>query len=74
MISLQARVGFIINILCVGTVTIAINTYGIPYFNLNDIPDWAIVKTSDTMDGSIYNLTTDFPYVTSEHIALNSTV
>lgn len=35
------KVGFVLNIACVVVLTVAVNTYGIPFFKLDEFPDWA---------------------------------
>ena len=35
------KVGFLMNIVCVIVNMVAINTYGLAMFNLNEFPDWA---------------------------------
>jgi len=40
------KAGFVMNILCVITLTIAINSYAVPLFDLSTFPDWA-AKTLD---------------------------
>ena len=35
------RVGFLMNIVCVIVNMVAINTYGVAMFDLNNFPDWA---------------------------------
>ena len=35
------KVGFLLNIVCVIVNMVAINTYGVAMFNLNEFPDWA---------------------------------
>lgn len=44
----KVKVGFILNIICVVVVTVAVNTWGIPYYKLDEFPDWAekFLKTS----------------------------
>ena len=41
--SFQAKTGFILNFVGVGTINIAINTWGVAMFNLNTFPSWANV-------------------------------
>ena len=36
------KAGFVMNLICVVTTNIAVNTYGSALFGLGDIPDWAI--------------------------------
>ncbi|XP_062621081.1 solute carrier family 13 member 2-like [Saccostrea cucullata] len=71
----MVKIGFILNLLCVGVVTIAINTYGITFFQLDEFPEWAdkFLKTSTEMnslkdnttivytDGVIYNFSLPLP-------------
>jgi sodium-dependent dicarboxylate transporter 2/3/5 len=38
------KAGMVMNIVCVFTIAIAINTYAIPLFGLNHFPDWARYK------------------------------
>ena len=35
------KAGFVMNIICVFTLCVSINTYAIPLFNLGTFPDWA---------------------------------
>lgn len=35
------KLGAIANLLCLGAVTLCVNTYGIPLFDLKEFPDWA---------------------------------
>ncbi|KAK3084904.1 hypothetical protein FSP39_021163 [Pinctada imbricata] len=53
----MVKVGFFINILCVLVVTLAINTYGIHYFDLDVFPDWAKRNVSSFVDNPTSNST-----------------
>ncbi|KAK3083723.1 hypothetical protein FSP39_002021 [Pinctada imbricata] len=55
----MAKVGFLINILCVIVVTLAINTYGIPYFGLDSYPEWAKRHSDARLTTVISNYTSD---------------
>ena len=35
------KAGLLMNVVCVLTICLAINTYAVPLFNLNKFPDWA---------------------------------
>ena len=35
------KAGFVMNLICVITLVISINTYAVPLFGLNEFPDWA---------------------------------
>ena len=35
------KAGFVMNIICVFTLCLSINTYAVPLFGLNTFPDWA---------------------------------
>ena len=41
------KAGFVMNIMCIGVLTLAINTWGNALFNLDSFPEWA--------DGKIVN-------------------
>ncbi|XP_034298998.2 solute carrier family 13 member 2 [Magallana gigas] len=51
----MVKVGFILNIICVVVVTVAVNTWGIPYYKLDEFPDWAekFLKTSIEISTSL---------------------
>ena len=38
------KAGFFMNIVCVFTIAISINTYAVPLFGLDEFPDWAAKK------------------------------
>ena len=38
------KAGFVMNLICVVTLVISINTYAVPLFSLNQFPEWAAVK------------------------------
>jgi len=38
------KAGFLMNIVCLITVALSINTYAVPLFDLNSFPDWASAK------------------------------
>lgn len=42
----QVRAGFMLNILGVLTIMLAINTWGVPMFNLHQFPAWAHVNAT----------------------------
>eukprot|EP00092_Neocalanus_flemingeri_P074270 GFUD01091799.1.p1 GENE.GFUD01091799.1~~GFUD01091799.1.p1 ORF type:complete len:198 (-),score=23.79 GFUD01091799.1:255-767(-) len=35
------KAGMVMNLICVSVLILAINTYGVPLFGLNEFPDWA---------------------------------
>ncbi len=37
----MVKVGFLLNVVCIGITAFAINTFGVPMFDLNNFPDWA---------------------------------
>ena len=37
----QVKTGTMLNIICITVVTVAINTFGYAYFNLDRFPEWA---------------------------------
>ena len=46
------KAGFVMNIICVFTLCLSINTYAVPLFGLNEFPDWAAaVHPNATMCG-----------------------
>lgn len=45
-LALQVKAGFMLNILGVLTIMLAINTWGIPMFNLHQFPAWAHVNAT----------------------------
>merc|ERR1719244_1484397 len=38
------KAGFVMNLICVITLSISINSYAVPLFGLNEFPEWAAVK------------------------------
>jgi di/tricarboxylate transporter len=48
------KAGLVMNIICVFTIVLAINSYAIPLFGLNEFPDWASVKLANA---SMCNMT-----------------
>eukprot|EP00092_Neocalanus_flemingeri_P012001 GFUD01012938.1.p1 GENE.GFUD01012938.1~~GFUD01012938.1.p1 ORF type:complete len:728 (-),score=120.32 GFUD01012938.1:128-2311(-) len=38
------KAGFVMNLICVITLSISINSYAVPLFGLNEFPDWAAAK------------------------------
>ncbi|KAG8520154.1 Solute carrier family 13 member 2 [Galemys pyrenaicus] len=57
----QARTGFLLNILGVLVISLAINTWSQPIFNLNTFPSWAQVNTTAHCLGGQLNPTTPSP-------------
>jgi len=42
------KAGLVMNIICVATISLSINTYAIPLFGLDSFPDWASVKLENS--------------------------
>ncbi len=40
------KLGFVLNVICLGIITLAINTYGFLMYDLGEFPDWAEEYTS----------------------------
>ncbi|XP_048776537.1 solute carrier family 13 member 2-like [Ostrea edulis] len=58
----MVKIGFILNLLCVVVLTVAINTYGMVFFKLDEFPDWAekILKSSTETTSLGPNITTSY--------------
>lgn len=57
----QARAGFMLNIIGVLVITLAINTWSIPMFDLHRFPSWAQSNTTGFCGVSQANVTTPSP-------------
>jgi sodium-dependent dicarboxylate transporter 2/3/5 len=40
------KAGFVMNVICVVTTNIAVNTYGSALFGLGELPEWAIASAA----------------------------
>ncbi|XP_068386249.1 solute carrier family 13 member 2 [Eschrichtius robustus] len=60
----MAQAGFMLNILGVLVITLAINTWSIPMFDLHSFPSWAQSNTTGFCGVSQANITTPSPYTT----------